>query len=235
MHCIRSLLKIYAAVLESMAFNAKSVDYSLYLVTDRSLSRGRATSVIVASAIKGGVSCVQLREKKLGTRDFINEAKMLNTLLLSKGIPLIINDRVDVALAVKAAGVHLGQSDMSIEDARRILGTTSIIGISAECLEDAVKAEKQGADYIGISPVFSTATKTDTAPPLGLAGLYEIRTQVSLPLVALGGINIENCSQVITSGADGIAVVSAIVSAPSPEHAASELRQIIAKTRGTRQ
>jgi thiamine-phosphate pyrophosphorylase len=218
-----------------MGFNCKSVNYSLYLVTDRSLSRGRATSEIVASAIKGGVSCVQLREKKLGTRDFINEAKVLNTLLFSKGIPLIINDRVDVALAVKAAGVHLGQSDMSIRDARYILGSTSIIGVSAECLEDAVIAEKQGADYIAISPVFSTTTKTDTAPPLGLAGIQEIRQQVSLPLVAIGGINRENCSQVITSGADGIAVVSAIVSAPSPEHAALELGKIINKARGITQ
>jgi thiamine-phosphate pyrophosphorylase len=215
-----------------MNSNTTSVNYSLYLVTDSSLSRGRSTREIVSSALKGGVSCVQLREKDLGIRDFIRKAKALNSLLRPAGIPLIINDRVDVALAAEAAGVHLGQSDMKIEDARRLLGDSCIIGISAECLEDALRAEKQGADYIGISPVFATVTKTDTASPLGLAGIKKIRSQVSLPLVAIGGINRENCAQVITSGADGIAVVSAIVSAPSPEHAASELRNAVLQARG---
>lgn len=215
-----------------MNSKTKQVDYSLYLVTDSSLSLGRSTSEIVTSAIKGGVSCVQLREKKLDTRNFIKEAKVLSKLLQRSGIPLIINDRVDVALAVEAAGVHLGQSDMNIEDARRLLGRKRIIGISAECLEDALLAEKQGADYIGISPVFATATKTDTARPLGLTGIKEIRKQISLPLVAIGGINKENCSEVITSGADGIAVVSAIVSSPSPEHSASQLLQIVLQARG---
>ena len=218
-----------------MKCKTQQVDYSLYLVTDSGLSLGRSTGDIVASALKGGVSCVQLREKELGTRDFIDEARLLNRQLSLTGIPLIINDRVDVALAVGAAGVHLGQSDMDIEDARRLLGKTSIIGISAECLEDAILAEKRGADYIGISPVFATATKKDTAPPLGLSGIQEIRQRVSLPLVAIGGINRENCFEVIRSGADGIAVVSAIVSAPSPEYAASQLIKAVVEARGTKQ
>ena len=206
--------------------------YTLYLVTDRELSLGRPTVEIVASAIKGGVSCVQLREKKLGTRDFIMEARALQKLLLPAGIPLIINDRVDVALACNAAGVHLGQSDMKIADARLLLGENRIIGISAESPDDAVEAEQQGADYIGISPVFATATKTDTATPLGIAGVKEIRRLVSLPLVAIGGINRENCPDVIRASADGIAVVSAIVSAPSPEQAASLLLKEVNKARG---
>lgn len=217
-----------------MKVKKNQVDYSLYLVTDRSLSLGRSTEEIVNSAIKGGVSCVQLREKELYTRDFIRKARVLNRLLISADIPLIINDRVDVALAVDAAGVHLGQSDMKVEDARRLLGDNKIIGISAECIEDATNAEKQGADYIGISPVFATPTKTDTASPLGLRGIKEIRRKVALPLVAIGGINTENCAEVIQAGADGVAVVSAIVSAPSPEHAASQLLGEVDKARGAR-
>lgn len=204
------------------------IDYSLYLVTDRQLSLGRPTTAIVAAAIRGGVSCVQLREKEMSTREFVAEAKTLKELLSPAGIPLIINDRVDIALAVAAEGVHLGQSDMHIRDARRLLGKTTIIGISAESLEDAQEAAEEGADYIGISPVYATATKSDIATPLGLDGVAEIRHHVSLPLVGIGGINQENCAEVIGAGADGIAVVSAIVSAPSPQEAAAELRSRIA-------
>ncbi len=197
--------------------------YSLYLVTDRSLSLGRTNQEVVEAAVRGGVTCVQLREKNLDTRDFIREAKILKQFLDPLHIPLIINDRVDVALAVGATGVHLGQSDMEIGDARKLLGDTSIIGISAECVEDAILAEKEGADYLGLSPVFSTPTKTDTAPPLGLEGVQKIRENVSLPLVGIGGINKDNAKEIIMAGADGIAVVSAIVSAQSPELAAKEL------------
>ena len=200
-------------------------DYSLYLVTDRRLSRGRTTAEVVIAAVKGGVTCVQLREKDCSTREFIDEAAFLKLVLQPHQIPLIINDRVDVALAVAADGVHLGQSDMRIADAKRILNSETIIGISAESIEDAVQAEADGANYIGISPVFATGTKTDTAPPLGLEGIRQIRKAVSIPLVGIGGINISNASDVIRSGADGIAVVSAIVSAENPESAASDLKQ----------
>jgi thiamine-phosphate pyrophosphorylase len=206
-----------------MKYNKASTDYSLYLVTDRRLSLGRSNLEVVAEAVAGGVSCVQLREKHLDTRSFVAEAEALMALLTPLQIPLIINDRVDVALAVGAAGVHLGQNDMKIEDARRLLGHTMIIGISAECLDHAVRAEKGGADYIGVSPVFSTATKTDTAQPLGPAGIAEIRRHVRLPLVAIGGIHRENVDMIMQAGADGIAVVSAIVQAPSPRDAARGL------------
>lgn len=209
------------------------IDYSLYLVTDSRLSLGRSTVEIVAAAIRGGVSCVQLREKEMSTREFIAVAKSIKKLLSSEGIPLIINDRVDVTLAAGAEGVHLGQSDMHIPDARRLLGKSAIIGVSAECLDDALAAEEEGADYIGISPVYATATKSDIATPLGLAGVAAIRQRVSLPLVGIGGINRENCVEVIAAGADGIAVVSAIVSAPSPEQEAAELRARISAGRRT--
>jgi thiamine-phosphate pyrophosphorylase len=199
------------------------IDYSLYLVTDRGLSCGRSTAAVVADAVEGGVSCVQLREKNCSTRTFIEEAIALQKILRPRGVPLIINDRIDVAMAVGADGVHLGQDDMPLTDARRILGEQVIIGISVESLEDARRAAAGGADYLGVSPVFATPTKTDTAPPLGLAGLSAIRKIVDLPLVAIGGINVQNCASVIAAGADGLAVVSAIVSAPSPQKAAEEL------------
>ena len=206
-------------------------DYSLYLVTDRTLSLGRSTVEVVRAAIRGGVSCVQLREKGCSTREFMDEARLLKALLAGTGVPLFINDRLDVALAVGADGVHLGQNDLAIADARRLVGNRMIIGISAESVADAVRAEAEGADYIGASPVFTTPTKTDTAPPLGLSGLRAIRRAVQLPLVAIGGINADNAAAVLRAGADGLAVVSAIVSAPCPRTAAAAIRQQIETTR----
>ena len=206
------------------------LDYSLYLVTDRTLSLGRSTVEVVAAAVSGGVTCVQLREKHCSTREFLEEARRVRELLVGTGVPLIINDRLDVALAVAADGVHLGQNDMHISDARRLVGERLVIGISAESVADAIRAEAEGADYIGASPVFTTPTKTDTAPPLGLDGLRAIRRAVQLPLVAIGGIDANNAAQVLRAGADGLAVVSAIVSAPCPRTAAAGLRQRIQST-----
>lgn len=205
------------------------LDLSLYLVTDRDLSQGRATGNIVAAAVRGGVTCVQLREKQASTREFVAEARAIKTLLATqeRHIPLIINDRLDVALAVGADGVHLGQSDMELCDARRIAGANFIIGISVESVADAMAAAAAGADYLGISPVFATATKTDTAPPIGLEGIRAIRAAVPLPLVGIGGINQDNASAVLQAGADGVAVVSAIVSAACPRSAAAALKQQI--------
>ncbi|SFJ85124.1 thiamine-phosphate diphosphorylase [Desulfomicrobium apsheronum] len=202
-------------------------DLSLYLVTDRELSLGRSTLDIVRAAVAGGVTCVQLREKRCATREFVAEARAVRELLVGTGVPLIINDRIDVALAVSADGVHLGQTDMLIADARRLTGPDMLIGISAECVADAIRAQAEGADYVGISPVFATPTKTDTAPALGLDGVAAIRAAVSLPLVGIGGIGPDNAAEVIRAGCDGIAVVSAIVSAPDPKEAASRLRTII--------
>lgn len=201
------------------------IDYSLYLVTDRGLSKGRLTSEIASAAVSGGVTCVQLREKHCTTRRFIEEARALKSVLISNNIPLIINDRIDVAMAVEAQGVHLGQRDMDIADARKIVGRSMVIGISAESYEEAVQAEEEGADYIGISPVFATTTKVDTGNPLGLKGVRRIRQSVAIPLVGIGGINAENAAGVVGAGADGVAVVSAIVSAQCPETAARTLKQ----------
>lgn len=203
------------------------VDYSVYLVTDRELARGRTTLEIARAAIRGGVSCIQLREKTCSTREFIDEALAIRSLLARHEIPLIINDRVDVALAVKADGIHLGQKDMTCSMARKIIPESMIVGISVESLDDAIAAQKDGADYLGVSPIYSTPTKTDTAQPLGLEGLRSIRSEVDLPLVGIGGLNADNAEAVIHNGADGVAVVSAIVAADDPEAATRDLIEIV--------
>jgi thiamine-phosphate pyrophosphorylase len=148
-------------------------------------------------------------------------------LLARHGIPLIINDRVDVALAVKADGIHLGQKDMPCRMARQIIPESMIVGISVESLDDAIAAQKDGADYLGVSPIYPTPTKTDTAQPLGLEGLRSIRSEVDLPLVGIGGLNADNAAAVIYNGADGVAVVSAIVAADDPEAATRDLIEIV--------
>jgi thiamine-phosphate pyrophosphorylase len=204
---------------------------SLMLVTDRGLSRGRETAWIVREAVAGGATCVQLREKTVGTREFLDEARAVKAALAGTGVPLIINDRVDVALAAGADGVHLGQRDMPIADARRLGPPGWLIGVSAESVADAVRAERDGADYVGASPVFATPTKTDTALPLGLDGLRSICAAVNIPVVAIGGIHAGNAHAVRAAGADGLAVVSAIVAADSPRAAAAELRRAIEAAR----
>ena len=210
-----------------------NIDYSLYLVTDRGLSRGRSTLEIITAAVRGGATVVQLREKDCSTREFIDQALTIKEFLKDHGVPLIINDRVDVAQAVEAEGVHLGQTDMPLGLAKKILGDSMTIGISAESLQDAIEAEKGGADYLVVSPIFATPTKTDTAPPLGLEGLREIRKAVRLPLVGIGGLNLDNSGEVIRNGADGVAVVSAIVAADDPKAAAVALKQVIIEARQT--
>jgi thiamine-phosphate pyrophosphorylase len=205
----------------------QDIDYSLYLVTDRGLSRGRSNIEIITAAVRGGATVVQLREKDCSTREFIEQSLTIKEFLKDHSVPLIINDRVDVAQAIKADGVHLGQTDMPLGLAKKILGESMIIGISAESVQDAIEAEKGGADYLGVSPIYATPTKSDTAPALGLEGLRQIRKAVNLPLVGIGGLNTETAADVIRNGADGVAVVSAIVAADDPETAAKDLKKII--------
>ena len=199
----------------------------LYLVTDRELSLGRSLEEVVSEAVAGGVTMVQLREKDAATGEFVELGRRLMSLLKPLGVPLIINDRVDVALAVDADGVHIGQSDMSYADARRLLGPEKIIGLSVENFEDLEAANKLDVDYIGISPVYGTPTKTDTAEPFGLEGLKEAVRLSLHPTVAIGGMNVATAGEVIAAGADGVAVVSAICSAASARDAAAELATII--------
>ena len=205
-------------------------DYlKLYLVTDRELSLGRSLEEVVTEAVKGGVTVVQLREKDASTGEFIELARRLMKLLKPLDIPLIINDRVDVALAVDADGVHIGQSDMSYEDARRLLGPDKIIGLSVENFKDIEAANALDVDYIGISPVYGTPTKTDTAEPFGLEGLRKAVQMSVHPTVAIGGMNASTIGEVMAAGTDGVAVVSAICSAENIRKATSDLRAIVEK------
>ena len=202
-------------------------DLSLYLVTDRPLSGGRDMAWIVREAAAGGVTMVQLREKECSTAEFIALARELKIALQPLGIPLIINDRVDVALAVDADGVHIGQSDMPYETARALLGKEKIIGLSVETMEEVIAANALDVDYIGISPVYATPTKTDTLTPFGLEGIEEVMRLSRHRCVAIGGMNRDTIGEVIARGVEGVAVVSAIVAAESPREASEELAAIV--------
>ena len=199
----------------------------LYLVTDRGLAGDRPLEEVVLAAVEGGAGVVQLREKELATRAFVESARRLKALLEPRGIPLIVNDRVDVALAAGADGVHLGQEDMAYPDARALLGPDAIIGLSVETPEDVREAEGFDVGYLGVSPIFPTPPKTDTKGAWGLDGLAEVRRMSRHRLVAIGGLNATNAADAIRAGADAVAVVSAICAAADPRRAAEELAAVV--------
>jgi len=205
----------------------KMVDYSLYVVTESSLKREELIEK-VAQVVKGKASMIQLREKELSSREFLARALELKRIIPSY-IPFIINDRIDIALACNASGVHLGQGDLPLSSARKILGEDRIIGISTHTLEEAKEAEREGADYIGIGPIFATSTKKDIPPPLGTEIISRIKKEIKIPVVAIGGISQDNISQVLQAGADGVAIVSAIFSQDNILEATKALRKIIRK------
>ena len=192
----------------------------LCLVTDRDLAWGRSLTGIVAAAVCGGVTMVQLREKTASTRVFLAEAQALVALLRPLAIPLIVNDRVDIALAADADGVHVGQDDMPVDRVRALLGPSKIVGLSITSLDDLRRSPIEAADYLGAGPIFAQATKRDAAAPLGLDGLAALRRETGKPLLAIGGVQPANAASVMHHGADGLAVVSAIMSACDPEQAA---------------
>jgi thiamine-phosphate pyrophosphorylase len=200
------------------------VDWGVYLVTDRELAGGRDLKEIVSAAVEGGVSVVQLREKDCDTRSFIGLAGELHALLRPRRVPLLINDRVDVALAVGAEGVHVGQSDMPWRTARRLMGPDALIGVSVETPSQAEELDGCDVDYLGVSPIFATPTKTDTGSPWGVEGLRALRARSRHALVAIGGISAANAAEVMAAGANGVAVVSAICAAPEPREAARTIR-----------
>lgn len=192
-----------------------SFDGKLYAITDRSIS-GLSHSEQVRRLCDGGATFIQIREKLLSPREFFREAENALGVARTRGARVIINDRVDIAFSLKADGVHLGQDDLPVRAARELLGDDVIIGISAHNLDQVTSAMKMPVDYIAIGPIFSTSTKAHSDPLVGLAGLSQIRKAVgSVPLVAIGGITMENAVSVISAGADAIAAIAVLLSAPS--------------------
>ena len=202
----------------------KNINLSLYLVTDKSDNVEKFLNTI-EEAIKGGVTVVQIREKTADTLDFYNLALKVKEITTKYNTPLIINDRVDIALAIDADGVHVGQSDMPCDVTRKLIGEDKILGVSAATVDEAKKAQKDGADYIGTGAVFPTQTKDD-ADSVTKQELKEIVESIDIPVVAIGGINLDNASELIDTGIKGLSVVSAIMSSDNPKNSSEELLNI---------
>ena len=205
--------------------------FDLYVVTDSDLSKGRTDAEVAKLAYEGGADAVQLRMKHSDGREMLEQALEIRKVADEYCRFFFVNDRVDIAMASGADGVHLGQSDIPLEVARDLMGETAIIGISVDNVEQAVAAAEGGADYIGIGAIFNTSTKPDAKQGVGLGAIYEIRQAVDIPIVAIGGINRGNIQDVVRAGADAAAVVSAVVAQDDIKSAAHELRDLILKVR----
>lgn len=206
-----------------MALNAKSL--RLYLVTDPALCPGPALVDTVVAAVRGGVSFVQLRDKTGSTRARTDAALAVKAAIAGSGVPLVINDDIEAAIAAAADGVHLGQDDLTVAEARARLGPGKIIGLSCESVSQVMAADPLLTDYLGLGTVFPTATKADHKPTIGLSGLAQMANATKLPTVAIGGLKREHAAAVRAAGCDGMAVVSAICGQPDPECAAAVLRR----------
>lgn len=191
----------------------------LYAIIDNSIRPDLSNIEIAKKVLAGGAQIIQLRGKGLSSRELLEQAREIGLLSRAAGAIFIVNDRADIALLSGADGVHLGQDDLPISEARKILGKGKMIGISTHSLEQALKAEQEGADYIGFGPVFDTKTKADAEEAKGLQALREVKQRVSIPVIAIGGINLENMGEIIDAGSDGAAVISAIIKAENIEDA----------------
>jgi thiamine-phosphate diphosphorylase len=200
------------------------VNFLLYLIADPSQVGDRPFLQVVGAALSGGATAVQLRCKTATARDILEIGAEMRPLAARHSAALLINDRPDLALALDADGVHVGPEDLPPEEARRLLRPPKLLGVSAGSVQEALQAQEAGADYLGVGPVFPTATKSDAGDPIGLDALAEIAAAVRLPVVGIGGVNEENTPLVIEAGALGIAVVSAILGSTDPERAARSLR-----------
>ena len=209
------------------------IDYTLYLVTDRELMAAAGIEECVEQAISGGCTVVQLREKTAASREFYETAARVRKITADFGVPLIINDRADIALAVDADGVHVGQKDLPLEAARRIVGQGRIVGVSVSNLEEALAAARAGADYLGVGAMFATGTKTD-ADITSMDELRRMRPEIKIPIVVIGGINKDTVPLFAGTGIDGIAVVSAVVSQKDARGAARELKALFRSTMNKR-
>ena len=205
--------------------------FDLYVVTDSGLSKGRTDAEVARLAYEGGADAVQLRMKNADGREMLEQAVQRREAADEMCRFFFVNDRVDIAMASGADGVHLGQTDMPLEKARDLMGETAIIGVSVDNVEQAIAAAEGGADYIGVGSIFRTNTKPDAKQSVGLGAIYEIRQAVDIPIVAIGGINRGNIQDVIRAGADSAAVVSAVVAQDDIKASAHELRDLILKVR----
>jgi thiamine-phosphate pyrophosphorylase len=209
-------------------------DLSVYLITDLALCGARGVLETVEAAIAGGATMVQLRDPEAKTRALVEEARAIHALTRPAGVPFIVNDRIDVALAAGADGVHVGQADMTVADVRALIGPKPILGLSITSEADLDVSDFRGVDYLGVGPVFQTSTKPDAAPPINVGGLEAIVARTQVPIVAIGGLHAGNAADAIAAGAQGIAVVSAICSAPDAEAASQELVEIVRVARAVR-
>lgn len=207
--------------------------YDLYIITDEAIAGGLTHAEIAERAIAGGADVIQLRDKVCGSRKLCQIGRTLRTITMKTGTLFMVNDRLDVALACGADGVHLGQDDIRVGVARQIAPPGFIIGVSVGTVDEAIRAEQEGADYLAVSPVFSTASKNDAGPGRGLIVLREIRRSVSVPVIAIGGITMDNVHEVITAGADGVAVISSVVGSKNITAAAQELKKRISESKAT--
>jgi thiamine-phosphate pyrophosphorylase len=196
---------------------------ALYLITDRHQTRGRPLLELVQEAIAGGVRWIQLREKDLPTRELLPLAYTIRDLTFKSSARLLINDRIDICLAVQADGVHLRASSLPTRITRKILGDTKLIGVSTHSLEEAEQAQVEGADFITLGPIYETPSKANYGSPLGVDTLKAVRRQIKIPILALGGIKKERVHEVLEAGADGIALISAILMAEDPRQATIHL------------
>lgn len=214
--------------------SGRALQLGLYVITAVDPERGRDHLDVVRAALAGGADALQLREKEAPGRELYRLALRVRELVREQGgeTLFLVNDRVDVALAAGADGVHLGQEDLPATAARDILGPGAVLGISAGSVEEAVAAEREGADYLGVGPVFPTPSKPDAGEPMGLGGLRAVRRAVRIPIVAIGGINEENLEGVLEAGAEGIAVISAVTAAADMEEAVRRLRRALDAFRG---
>ena len=205
----------------------KKIDWRLCLVADMDAAGKRDLVEIIRKAAGAGATMIQFRGKNCESREFLDSAARISGFLKPKGIPLIINDRADIALACEADGLHLGQQDIPLFYARKILGPNRLIGISVNTIAEAQSAEKEGADYLGVGPVYFTSSKDKLPTTLGLEGLRAIREKVRVPILAIGGITFQNAGAVISSGADGVAVISAIMGEEDISKATKNLLSVL--------
>jgi thiamine-phosphate pyrophosphorylase len=211
-----------------MSSEPARINFRLYVVTDRQQTAGRALEEVVAAAARGGAGAIQLREKDLSARDLYALGARLQATLSPYGVPLLINDRLDVALALDAAGVHLAGHSLPTAVARRVLGPDKLLGVSTHSVEEAHRAAAEGADFVVFGPVFTTPSKLAYGPPQGLQHLTAVVRAVHIPVIAIGGIDHTNLSQVVQAGAYGVAMIRAVLAAPEPYAATQQLQTAFA-------